>query len=314
MEKSPFIPPSFAELQLDQAKVQEEKCRVRLLPEYDMHFFGNECRTGMDNPNRPTVVELFRPYSQNGRTTLRDVLVGMSDTLMRPVEWVDMGGGHGLAMRQMASGILARRAVRMTNIDLHDISLQGLQPDEYRYLEGISGSEGITTPRTKPNTIIDNIETVQLDIPADVITSVENMQYLNNPLGALCNWYNQLNNGGFMLVSTDHNWPSAISFDQERTAWRKPDDDVLPIHHLQQVLDEHQITYATRQLLSWRADDLNALVIQKQPGTALEINTEVRSVYEGWYGYKGVRYTLPDDDQPCIKVVRSSPDSCQDNS
>lgn len=298
-----FELPTHDALLAEQELVQAEKFQGRLLAEYSRYIFpGQKWR----EPRGGALVDFVKPIvGDTGRASLEDVLAGMGRTITgRPVHWVDMGGGRALPMRQLGTDPDVRQKLRMTNVDLFRY---GLEPDEVTFLEALA--PGMTQSETEPLHITDNVETVTLPEPADIITSVEAMQYLNNPLEALVNWYNQLTDNGIMLVATEHDWASWIRYAREP---RDIDRDETPVKHLLEELSAAGIAHAVTAESDWEngfrpkvePDRTRVMAIQKKPGTSLRVNQPVTKVWVNLYNFKAVYYEVPTNEtSPLIEVV-----------
>jgi hypothetical protein len=295
---------SFDSLVAEQAVVQAEKFQGRLLTQYDNYFFPGQ---NWPQPVGCATADFVKPIiGHNGRATLGGVLLGMSEKQEDQLHWVDMGGGRGLAMRQSNSMAGYGQKIHTSNVDLFDYGLDGLDNDELEYLECLS--PGITNPDTKPNVILDNVETVQLAKPADIITSVEAIQYLNNPLQAIANWYNQLTDNGMMFVATEHDWASRVRYNVDS----KTDRYETPLGHVIAELEQNSINYAAVVEVDWEnghrpkldPNHIRIMAIQKSPGTMLRVTKPVTDIWLGDHNYKGAYYDAPSGQSaPIIEVV-----------
>jgi SAM-dependent methyltransferase len=296
-----FEAPAFEDLVTEQAAVQADKFQGRLLNEYSSYIFrGQDWR----EPRSSAVTDFLRPYCQDERVSLEGVLQGMSDGLTRPLHWVEMGGGRGLAMRQLAAKNVGRQALNMTNVDLLDFGLDGL---EIEYLEGLATD--LTAENAQPRLIQANIETVSLNEPADVITSVEVMQYLNDPIGAICNWYNLLADNGLLIISTEGDWTSWIRYQREPGQGNREE---TPAKHLLEALQVGGVPFAASAESDYEngfrpkldPDCIETLVVQKRPGTQLVVNSPVTRVWVNPYMFKVAFYEEPAAGaQPIVEVM-----------
>jgi hypothetical protein len=182
-----FEVPSRDTLIAEQALVQAEKFQGRLLREYDNYIFEGQT---WREPRGSAVTDFVKPFIGDSEASLEAVLQGVCEAKSgQKVSWVDMGGGRALPMRQLASAVDKKPWLQMTNVDLFNFGLEGLEPSEAEYLEGLA--PGMTKSESEPTLIEANVETVSLPASADIITSVETMQYLNDPLEALADCCNQ---------------------------------------------------------------------------------------------------------------------------
>ncbi|HEX8182633.1 MAG TPA: hypothetical protein VF575_03455 [Candidatus Saccharimonadales bacterium] len=303
-----FELPSHDALVAEQTVVQAEKFQGRLLAEYNNYIFpGQEWR----EPRGSAVVDFIKSTIGDAeRTTLQGVLEGLIKTKGgESVDWVDMGGGRALVMRQLGSMPGFKQKLKMTNVDLFNYGLDGLQPNELEYIESLV--PGVTEPGAEPSLITDNIETVKLPEPVDIITSVETLQYLNNPLEAIANWYNQLTDNGIMIIATEHSWTSWIRYDNEPG---NIDRDETPAKHLLDHLSTASVDHAATYEPDWqngirpRLDPsrIKIMAIQRKPGTSLRLTKAFTKVWVNPHDYKAVYYAAPaEGSSPVIEVVKA---------
>ncbi|HSX07501.1 MAG TPA: hypothetical protein VLG11_01260 [Candidatus Saccharimonadales bacterium] len=305
-----FEVPSYEALVAEQATVQAEKFQGRRLAAYNNQIFPGQ---SLREPCGSAVVDLARPIIGGAeRATLEGVLEGLSEAKAgQPVSWVDMGGGRALAMRQLGSIPEVRAKLTMTNVDLFNFGLEGLEPEELAHLEGLA--PGMTSPETEPILITDDVEKVMLPEPADVITSVEVMQYLNNPLATLANWYNQLADTGLMIVAAEHDWARWVNYEREPGSALQ---DETPTKHLLEVLKQNDIQFAVTDRSDRQDGDrpdldptcFRIMAIQKKPGTRLKVTKPVTEVWVNSYNYKAVFYEAADDSASSpVEIVHSAP-------
>src|SRR5581483_11513037 len=156
--------------------------------------------------------------------------------------------------------------------DLFDWGLDGLTEDDWAYLD--EHWPGATSPEYAPELVQDDASTVELDQPADLITSIESIQYFENPLGAIANWYNNLADDGLLIVATEHNLADWIRYDHPLG-----DEAELPTRDFLEALSsnviEHAFMYEIDTEAGWRPDPrpdrIRTLVIKKRPDTRIEI-------------------------------------------
>lgn len=290
-----FEAPAFEALATEQGAVQAGKFQGRLLGEYNKYIFpGQDWR----EPCSSAVTDFLRPFCVGERVSLGGVIRGLCEASTDdPVRWVEMGGGRSLPMRQLATDAAISERLTMTNVDLFDFGLEGLKPNEMTHLEDFA--PGITHEFAAPHFIQADVETVLLPEPADLITSVEVMQYLNNPLAAVCNWYNQLADDGFLVISTEHDWVSWTRYQREPG---QGDRDETPTKHLLEALEAAGVPFATSYESDWESGfrpDLDPnrfrnLVIQKAPGTQLVVNSPLTEVWVNPDNYKAAYYEEPE--------------------
>lgn len=302
-----FEIPNHEALIVEQTTVQAEKFQGRLLAEYSGYIFPGQ---NWREPRGSAVVDFVRPIIGDAeRATLDGVLEGLCEAKAgEPVNWVDMGGGRSLAMRQVATTLDVNSRLKMTNVDLFNFELDGLKEAEVEYLEELA--PGMTKRGAEPALITDNVETVRLHEPPDVITSVEVMQYLNNPLEALANWYNQLADNGIMLVATEHDWASWIRYRRDSRSY---DREETPTKHLLEELTRAEINCAVTDESDWQRgtrpdidpNRFRIMAVQKKLGTSLRITQPVVEVWKNPHDYKATYYEVPSAKNSLVEVVNA---------
>lgn len=299
-----FEMPTFEALVTEQAVVQGEKTRNRALGDYSNVIFPTQTWT---KPRSCAVTDFMRPYCVDERVSLDGVAKGLcrargSD---KPLHWVDMGGGRGLALRQLALKVGSPENLITTNVDLFNMGVVGLSRQKRAQLE--EETPGVTSETVAPRFIRADIQTVELPEPANVITAVETMQYLNDPLAAISNWYNQLAAGGSLIISAEHVWSESIRY----VFGPGSDHTQTPTRHLLETFDAARIPYAATldvDYASGHRPDLDpskfyTLALQKVTGTRLVVNSGIAEIWENKDSYKGVYYEPRPDYQPIVEIV-----------
>lgn len=295
--------PTFEQLLVEQETVQAGKFRARMHDDYHQLMFpGQDFVPSLSS----AVTDLARTLCVGEeKVTLNGILRGLSrEKGGDAVQWVDMGGGRGLALRQVMTEPSMREVIQATNVDLFDWGLDDLRNEDYDYLE--RRAPGVTQEENAPQYVKSDIVTVELEQPADLITSVENIQYLNDPLKAVGNWYNQLADNGLMIVASEHDWSESIDFidgDGERSRAGEPSLQLLS------ALDEAGIAYAATRESDFKYGRPNfnprqfrSFAIRKKAGTRAIMNGVVSGIWPN-DGYKVVSYEPPRENQPFIEVV-----------
>lgn len=303
-----FEAPSHDALIAEQETVQAEKFQGRLLAEYSSYMFPGQ---NWREPRGSAVADFVRPFvGDTERVSLNGVLKGLIEAKAGElVNWVDMGGGRALPMRQLASTADFSQRLKMTNVDLFNFEFDGVKPEELEYLEGLA--PGMTTPDAEPTLINDNIETVQLPEPAELITSIEAIQYLNNPLQAVVNWYNQLSDNGLLFVAAEHDWASWIRYSRDTGSNSR---DETPVGSFLKELSRAGINYAATSESDWASgirpdldpERIRILAIQKKPKSLLKVSKPVTDVWVSPYNFKAAYYEAPTDEAShIIEAVRT---------
>jgi len=301
MQSSKYEKPSLRELVTEQEAVQAGKERGRLLGEYNAYIFPGQ----FERPSRSCrVTDFLRPLCLNDEISLEGILKGVSAANGRPAYWVDMRSGYGLPQRQIAANPGKYGNVRTTQVDLLGTSLESLAAERLSELEDLE--PGITSREAAPFVMRANVETVELPEPADIVTMIEGIQYLDDPLVALSNGYNQLSDGGLLIVAAQHKWPGRIHYAGPYN-WGE-----TPVVHLLRALESAEIAFAATDEADYEngfrprlyRDDLRTLVVQKRPNTQLVVKMPVEKLHVNREDYKRVYYQEPGfDSQPIIEVI-----------
>lgn len=299
--------PGFQTLLDEQAHVQAGKFPGRTLEEYNANIFPGQRWL---KPRSSNVVDFLKPLCRGGGPSLENLINGLCQARNRGIKWVDMGGGRAFAMRQVANTPSIQDKVTMTNIDLFNMRFDGLGSDEIGYLEELC--PGITDIQDNPFFIQANVESVILPKPVDLLTAVEVMQYLDSPLAAICNWYNQLEDDGLFIIAAEDDFASWVRYQREP---RDPNWHEVPMKHFLGELTKKGIKFAATPKAdseSGERPDLDPnnfriLVVQKKPGTELRVNQDPIEVWVNPYNYKAVYYDVPVEGRlPLIQVLSLS--------
>jgi hypothetical protein len=180
----------------EQTIVQSSKYWWRDLLEYDGYVAG-EYAPGLSIFLQETIA----PSTDNFWGIIDGVSRKITD---RPIHWVEMAGGLAVAMREVASdfdrtGMLGR--LQLTNVDLFHRDFEDLpEVDRGRIYAAVSNTS-LHESEYPPKHLLGNAETIKLPEAADIITSIEGIQYFSDPLRAIANWYNQLEDQGIMIAA-----------------------------------------------------------------------------------------------------------------
>jgi len=288
MSESSESDKNYQRILIEQKKIQSGKYQSRLVDEYNQYIFLGKSLGGNETSD---VEEFTKSLFGGGADNLEGLLEGLIRKRGRNIRWTDMGGGRGLTMRQLALSQKLKGRVEMGNVDINNYDLSGLDKSEITYLE--NKYPGITKDNVRPNFIRGNAETIRLSKPADLITSVEVMQYLDHPVAALCDWYNQLENGGIMVISAEHAWSDWIRYEGSTFS-----SDPHPFEKVLEIFDQNHIPYAVSNY-SYRHGskpkkdtkrEFRNLVIQKVKNTSLAPASPVKKVWYNPHSYKAVYY------------------------
>lgn len=283
-----YRPPELTDVVDQQLYAQYSKPRGRTLINYEECLFEEELyRREPMMEDSPFMKFLYADLPVVERSPNLGVLLdAMAQQRGRAVRWVDMGSGYATALRQFGQTYPAlSHTVSLSGVDVH-----------YPHLLDLPEARVIGDPRRpssplSPGYIKADITHVQLDAPADLITSIESLQYLDDPLGAICNWYNQLADDGVLYITTT-DILSHFHFNQEEPT-------ANPLQLLLRVLEQAGIEVVRRcdpkQLFDgcwiWLEEaKFSALAIRRTSQTSLKLDTEVQYVGVRHQGFKDVFY------------------------
>lgn len=283
---SEYATRELAELAAEQKKIQRHHGRTRALTGYDgynSHFFPPKLGNG-------TPVTRFLQERHIAATSIQSLIGSMREQNRdRPLRWTDMCGGFGVAMRQLKFLGAAEHVVR-TCVDIAQHDPATVQPrivEEYK-----AGGFDIFDPQHAPdNFLYDDVVTVNLPGPQDLITSVQGLMYLRDPLKFVANCYNQLAPGGLALLATRTYWGLLM---------HQGGQGAEAVRHVAEELEEHDVPYA---FANDKGDDgahcFNTLALQRVEGTRLQASSVIRAQTD-WSQYMNVQYAAG---APALRVV-----------
>jgi len=306
-EAAPSIPYgllSFDEVATEQKEAQSDKCGWRTLADYNEYiFYEQDTYVSWEGP---TGAILKDKSNGDEDASLINVLEGIAEEKGRPAHWADMGGGHGFAMRGLSLVCRSKDKAKpaMTHVDAlvrdpNEISSVVMDITECNYPD-------ILNPKYAPDFIQADIHTVVLEEPADVITAVEVVQYLNNPLAAIASWYNQLAEDGALVVTSDHAWGTWNRYSESTgplSQQRFPIEDFIVA--LRRAGARCAVSSANRSPDRENPENMEKirrLVIEKMPDTEVVINSELDYVYTNQHDYKIPYYKTPEQGVPLVEV------------
>jgi SAM-dependent methyltransferase len=291
------------ELLSEQQQAQAKKFQGRHIEEYDFLIFPGQHSL---DPRSSAIIEFAQPFCDTPEMSINGILGYISlGNLDREVHWVDIGGGRGVATRAINVDKSLPENIRTSVVDLFDYGLLDLSGVEIEYIE--KKHPGSTSAEADPRVVIADAETVELETKADLITSIELIQYLRNPIASLANWYNQLQDEGIMLVAAGHDWSTWIRYGSQHGLSSKGN---YPMQDFLDTLTKAGINFGATLEADWENgtrpnQDLlmfSRLGIQKLPGTTIAQPARVNDIWTNDQLYKAVYYT---QDQPIIQVIKN---------
>lgn len=293
MPERPII--SGEALRLEQETVQAEKCRLRRLDEYSSYLCSTRVventRDGayaaklsqlFQIPLKPGTLPSFWDGSRRDVQFLPSKTNWISQIIKRQlkqkpegVHWVDVGCGYQIAQREFKLNNPTSK-VAITGIDLNPPDWSILEPQ----LKTIKAAERKTwraITRVPSNRIPGDATALPFG-PADVITAIEVIQYIEDKAATLCHWYNQLAPGGILIIATESSWANWIRTGKEKFGENAVMDDFLS-----------QVKFLAEYSNYERADDIRTLIIFKGEGQ-LESKAKPQKVWINPHSYKATYY------------------------
>jgi ubiquinone/menaquinone biosynthesis C-methylase UbiE len=166
-----------------------------------------------DNPPKSADFLLKHLQMNESHFEMLPFLKRLIEVKNRPVHWLDVPGGYGIALRGLALAIaqdstLKKEQFQLTSVDLIDWYKTG-SPESLEEIRERHGAS-ILSEQYAPHFIQGDALTVKVNAPFDFMTMFEGIQYMKDKLGTLVNLYNQAADGAFLVIGTLHEWPRAI--------------------------------------------------------------------------------------------------------
>jgi len=278
---------------------QADKCQTRLLSNYERDYlFLSDPRVHSSS----AVADFLRDRSENHQADTYHLLRGIGSRASAPTLWVDVGGGRMLAQRDLMAHYDDTGLI-LDTVDLFDHEQDGLTDEQRR------AYEYLFRDRT-PTLIQDDVTRVRLPGEAHLTTAIELIQYLDDPLTALANLYNQTAVGGIIVIGTGYDWSrSILRKTSEGEVLRDP--SMMPAAELLHALRTHDIAFAaTREPdpepgRRPRLDDeaYQILAIEKRARTSLRIAQSALAPKVMPDGYKVQYYPIDSPDKQLIDII-----------
>lgn len=221
--------------------------------------------------NKSTTVHRVSVESIDARKrieTFSNLIRALQLPLQRPLRWVDLGAGHGMALQEaLKDPALGPRIVKLMAVDKFDYR----DPDFDKRIPYIVSDASIA----------------KLGRP-DLITIVELSQYVPDKLKLLAHAYNELEDHGVVLLLAEDSPMEWIRYRLARTKRKLPEEFFIE-------LQKHHIEFAIsfkgyRDFdISW---DSQGVMIRKKPGTRMIVKTPLIDIWENPEGYLASYYDL----------------------
>lgn len=250
---------------------------LALVPSRRPHVFGEEelpCEL-LRRPSLDGDVGSHDSQTSLEQTLLVRVLRRLTDRQKEPVHWADFGGGFGVAQREYRFAIDSTASVRTTNVDIltHDTVVElaairkkyGSDTPKYQKLQKLL--VGKHASRYAPEFLRANMETVTLPEKADLITSLESIQYVLDPLRAITNMYENLKPGGIMAIMCMNGLDEAMQYSHSSRALMKD---------FTKGLRDAGVAHAYHGISAWFAK-YRVYAVVKKPHTTMVQLTSVES-------------------------------------
>lgn len=299
--QSRFNLPHHTPLTREQAEIQVSKCQERLLEDYedDYLFLSNPKTQGTS-----AVFDFLRARSNDHTPDMYHLLRGIGERASdASIHWVDVGGGRMLAQRDLIHHF-DHTGIALSAVDLFNHGLDGLDFVHRDQFEPLFSDP-------EPILLQDDVTHVRFSNPANLVTAIELFEYLDDPLAALANMYNQTAPGGIVVIGTAYDWSRSILRKNIDGEVIRDDPSHMPAAELLRAFREHDIAFAaTREadIEPGRRPPLDdaayqILAIEKRAGTRLEIARAALPPHLMPDGYK-VQYYLdePSDEASLIRI------------
>jgi len=282
--------------------VQHHKDLIRTIKEYDDSIALRRSTVySRPNPSYESSRAVVRPAESllpllRAESPLRAMVDDLRARHGRVV-WADAGGGLGAAQREWSRKGLGAD-VRRVLVDLFD--WERLSSERLAHAARLLGRRTFAA-RHRPDVLLADAAAVRFP-PGErpnLITSIESIQYWPDKLGGLINLYNQLEDGGILVVSAEHAWPT----------WIRTKGSV--ISHTSTVFDDFIAALARAGVEVAAvvpdghspAEDARALVIRKKPGTRLIQDARLLDLWVNPYGYSASYYGKLRAGRPPVRVA-----------
>ena len=250
---------THSELATQQLEAQELTYRTRTLAEYNSMLFS---RTS-------PAAALLKRIVPGQPESFVDLLACLNDKYASEggLDWADMGAGQAVAMREAAMRSRRVGSIAMQAVDLFGFDAIPVEDKERQQVIDQAGVD-IWTPEYRPPLIQADAQTIQLEQAPQLITCFEGLQYIPDPLAAMCNWYNQLASGGLLIIATCAPWNTFMS---------QANDSGHSLDRMIEQIQDAGIRCATNlnSEVSASTFGFRTLVIERQPGTTLTSCTTV---------------------------------------
>ena len=283
----------------EQAATQADKCQTRLLSNYERDYMF------LSDPSAHSssaVADFLRDRSENHLADTYHLLRGIGSRASAPIRWVDAGGGRMLAQRDLMTRY-DDTGLTLDTVDLFDHGQDDLTYEQHR------AYEHHFRDRT-PTLIQDDVTYVHLPGVAHLTTAFELVQYLDDPLTALANLYNQTAVDGIIVIGTGYDWSrSILRKTPEGEVLRGP--SMMPAAELLRILRTHDIAFAATREPDLepgrrpRLDDeaYQILAIEKRAHTSLHIAQSALAPKVMPDGYKVQYYPVDTPEGQLIDIV-----------
>ena len=216
----------------------------------------------------------------------------------------DVMGGLSIWMRELIRDPhFDCSHVQMTTVDLFDWSKGGAEGGIARALAVVG--EDILDEQYRPHAFItDGTQPIFSAAEAPDLTVVlEGIQYVDDKLAAVVNWYNQAADNGIILIQSSK-WGEQVKFE---------DAPEPPLRVMAKNLSNAGITTLSQgeccdfdSLLGVVVEDvfndLDLLLLQKKPGTQLKMNTRFVRAEPIYRGHVSSHYEQPTAGQAIVTV------------
>lgn len=287
----------------NQLYIQEQKERGRSMSEYNRYLFNHflYLRPQSKDFSYFGIQDFFKKITGSETVSLPEILERLSMLKQGSISWTDIGGGLGIPMRELKRDRpeLARK-LKMNLMDLIDWNNKSLPIiNKIKARCKIELGKNILNDDFKPELFLGNAQTFNLPTKTDLVTSFESIQYIEDKLALIVNWYNQLEDGGFIIIASEHRWAKWII---NKNNLSNSNENIF--NNLIQTLIDSGISIAMNKDSESESNEfLRALLIQKKNNTTLNLNATMVEVWTNSEGYTMSTYEVPKNESPVRVVV-----------
>ena len=285
----------------EQSKVQASKDRCRTLEEYNTHYLFNTLHldeNGLHGDFGRAVTKTFKlptftrkvaglfdsktkvthHYARAPKGAIAAIIEHLHTKFKSPLKWSDVGAGFNFAQKdfQWNHRVANRKwKVECERVDLFDWDSTTLIPSITTEVPAKRRKAWLRRASQPANKLIQGDATVVPFGGSHLITAIEVLQYIDDKLAAICHWYNQLADGGLLIIGLETSWSHLMGNGNRDYAI------------MEELLNSVSCIADSSSCCSHdRASSVSTLIIRKKPNHALKALAVPCEIYTNSYGYK----------------------------